>query len=171
VDDGVQAIQVKDAFPPQDAQPVDPQVAERAAQQLEKQARGSAAKTAWKDLYSSLGPTWRIYNSAGEGGLLVTGTTVILDVDDPKRFDQAFKKLKVLMRAEGLNLREFEFHGKVIRYLGGSVGGNNEIVVPLSWMIEDGKLIGTVSPQILKAHIRRRESTHRRFIAWFTPAA
>ena len=136
----------------------------------EQRARGSATKTAWKDLYSSLGPTWRVYNSSGEGGLLVTGTTIILDVQDLERFEQAVNKLKVLMRAEGVGVHEFEFHGKVIRYAGGSqmiqnpggpVVATNQIVVPIAWMIDDGRLFISVSPQILKAHIRRRATTKR----------
>lgn len=122
----------------------------------EDQSRMAAAKTTWKELFASLGSTWRLYNSPGEGGLLVTGTVAIFDVEDLPRFQRASKKLGVLVRAEGFQIRSFSFRGKTIHYAAGTIKDADDVALPFAWMIDDGQLFLTVSPQILKGHIRRR---------------
>jgi hypothetical protein len=123
----------------------------------EKASQNAASQKAWKDLYSSLGTTWRFYNSPGEGGLIFTGITVVLDVEDQARFDAAVDKLAFVAQASGFHFHEFEFHGRAIRYAAGSAM-NNEITFPIAWMFDDGRMIAAISPQILKAHIRRQDA-------------
>lgn len=53
-----------------------------------------------EDVLKPLGDVWCLYNSPGEGGLLFTGTTLVVKVNDPKRLAKAHERLLARLRAE-----------------------------------------------------------------------
>jgi hypothetical protein len=51
------------------------------------------------DLLKTLGDTWCVYNSPGEGGLVFTGLTAVVQVKDAKRLAATHEKLMALAKA------------------------------------------------------------------------
>ncbi|MBN1422909.1 MAG: hypothetical protein JXP34_29295 [Planctomycetes bacterium] len=144
----------------------------RAREQFERNRARAEAEIGVRfseDLFQGLGDSWRIYNSPSEGGLLVTGLTLVADLRDEARVRTALSRISsiaagemVRPRAEGglIPPRATEFRGKTILTFDPSAGqraGGRMEPVPLapSWCFTDGKLVLSLFPQMVKAYIAR----------------
>lgn len=110
-----------------------------------------------EDLLGPLGDVLRVYNSPEEGGLLVTGITLVADVDDAARLKATEEKLIARLKEEfggydeTVGLREYEFAGRTIRYF--SLG--REAPLAPAWCLMDNQLVFGLYPQSVKAFLSR----------------
>ena len=127
-----------------------------------------------EDLLKPLSDVWCVYNSPGEGGLLVTGLTAVVQVKDHDRLEATRKKLESLFHssvkrrtaeeeeeetgARGfhrqitLRIVETAFAGKVIYHLEMPDGG-----FPLApaWCLTEKELVVSTFPQNIKSYLSR----------------
>src|SRR5262249_47977294 len=121
-----------------------------------------------RDIFKALGDTWCVYSAPSEGGLLVTGLTVVVPLRDRERFTKAEARLRGLAQAAmapqpgslhsygsqpQVTVADFEFRGNQIHFL--NFVGEAVPVAP-AWCITDKELIVSLSPQTLKAHLSRK---------------
>lgn len=106
------------------------------------------------DLIDSLGDTWSIYNSPGDGGLLVTGFCAVLHVKNKEGMKKVQDGMIRLVNANsgGEVVTNFEFSGHTVH-----VVNIPEDAVPLapSWCLMDDKLVFGLVPQTVKAYLSR----------------
>jgi hypothetical protein len=121
-----------------------------------------------RDIFKALGDTWCVYSAPSEGGLLVTGLTVVVPLRDRERFTKAEARLRSLAQAAmapqpgalhsyggppQVTVADFEFRGNQIHFL--NFVGEAVPVAP-AWCVTDKELIVSLSPQTLKAHLSRK---------------
>jgi hypothetical protein len=121
-----------------------------------------------RDIFKALGDTWCVYSAPSEGGLLVTGLTVVVPLRDRERFAKAEARLRGLAQAAmapqpgalhsyggppQVTVADFEFRGNQIHFL--NFVGEPVPVAP-AWCVTDKELIVSLSPQTLKAHLSRK---------------
>jgi hypothetical protein len=121
-----------------------------------------------RDVFKALGSTWCVYSAPSEGGLLVTGLTIVVPVRDHERLAKAESRLRGLAQAgmapppgavhayggqPQVTIVDFEFRGNQIHFL--NFVGEPVPVAP-AWCITDKELIVSLSPQTLKAHLSRK---------------
>ncbi len=120
-----------------------------------------------RDIFKALGDTWCVYSAPSEGGLLVTGLTVVVPLRDRERFVKAEARLRGLVQAAmsppgavhayggppQATIADFEFRGNQIHFV--NFVGEPVPVAP-AWCITDKELIVSLSPQTLKAHLSRK---------------
>ncbi len=110
-----------------------------------------------EDLLDALGDTWCVYNSPSEGGLLVTGITLVVPVKDRDRLAKTNDRLLQLARDNAgpaaPTIKETRFRGERIFYV---VGASNDFqpFIP-AWCISDTHLIVSLSPQNIRAFLAR----------------
>jgi Protein of unknown function (DUF1559) len=102
-----------------------------------------------EQLIAQLGPTWTLYNGAGDG--LGFGTVLKADVKDESQLNDAFVELVGLMRGRGANdprAPRIERN----RYKDSTIYSfvSTELPFQPSWAIADGELLVTLFPQTLK---------------------
>jgi hypothetical protein len=121
-----------------------------------------------QDLFESVGDVWRIYNSPGEGGLVATGLTAVVNLRDHDRLLAANGKLilgTVAGRvARGLSggqqpdrgpmISQLQFAGHTIFFL--KSAGELMPFAP-AWCITDKELIVALYPQNVKAYLDRKQ--------------
>ncbi|RIK81382.1 MAG: hypothetical protein DCC68_08740 [Planctomycetota bacterium] len=101
-----------------------------------------------KDIVEALGSTWTLHYSSSEGGLMAT--TFTFTVRDEARLKTALEKLALVANAENAYVRKFTYRGQDVYYWqGGDDGGS------AAWCIRDGRLVASLLPQTIKAHIAR----------------
>lgn len=101
-----------------------------------------------KDVVESLGDTWTLHYAPSEGGLMAT--TFTLAVRDEPRLKLALEKLALVANADSAYVRKFTYRGQDVYYWqGGDDGGS------AAWCIRDGRLVASLLPQTIKAHIAR----------------
>jgi Protein of unknown function (DUF1559) len=123
------------------------------------------------DLVASLGDTWCLYNSPGDGGLIFTGLTVTGTIRDRAKLVAANEKLvtfarqfifmapagapvDVLGRPLGrTTISEAEFRGQKIFFV--NFVGERSPVSP-AWCITDSQLVVGLFPQTIKAYLQRQ---------------
>jgi hypothetical protein len=119
-----------------------------------------------EDFLQTLGDSWCIYNSPGEGGLLITGLTIVVPVKDHDRLVKTNEQLVQLARKNmpkpddrvpsfarrGVSINDTTFHKQKIFYLN-SFGATMPFV--LSWCVTDKQLILSLSPQNIRAFLSR----------------
>jgi len=119
-----------------------------------------------EDLFQTLGDSWCIYNSPGEGGLLITGLTIVVPVKDHDRLVKTNEQLVQLARKNmpkpddtvpsfarrGASINDTTFQKQKIFYLN-SFGEGMPFV--LSWCVTDKQLILSLSPQNIRAFLSR----------------
>jgi hypothetical protein len=112
-----------------------------------------------EDLLKPLGDVWCLYNSPEEGGLLVTGLTLVVRVKDSDRLARSMDRLVALLRAElsrdakrtrGPRLVESKFAGKVIYHLEGL---ERDLPCSPAWCLAGDELIVATFPQQVKARL------------------
>jgi hypothetical protein len=121
-----------------------------------------------RDVFKALGDTWCVYSAPSEGGLLVTGLTIVVPLRDRERFTKAEARLRGLVQASMSpppgalhsyggqpqpTIADFEFRGTQIHFV--NFVGEPVPVAP-AWCITDKELIVSLSPQTLKAHLSRK---------------
>jgi hypothetical protein len=121
-----------------------------------------------EDLFQTLGDSWCIYNSPGEGGLLITGLTVVVPVKDHDRLvktngqlvdfirknfaQEAAAQTSPFARRMSNSIADTTFQKQKIFYLN-LFGGEMPFV--LSWCITDKQFIFSLSPQNIRALLSR----------------
>jgi hypothetical protein len=111
-----------------------------------------------QDLLGSLGDTWQLYTSPGNGGLLV-GWTACVSVEDPETLAVVHNKLLGVIngqafREDGTGLIRTTRQGDLtIHTL--SIPDDDFFIAP-SWCISDGQLAIAMFPQAIKAHFARK---------------
>jgi hypothetical protein len=124
-----------------------------------------------EDVLASLGDTWRVYNSPGEGGLVFTGLTAVVPVKDRQKLIAAHEKLLALVRSanaemtrlnadgidgrrrpRGMMISDFETGGHKVHFLN-FIG--DEVPFAPAWCITDRELIISAYPQMIKARLAR----------------
>ncbi len=110
------------------------------------------------DLLTPLGDVWCVYNSPGEGGLLITGLTAVVRVDDHTRLAQTQSKLVGFVR--GLfrpRIEECEFAGQRVYFVNAR---QNKFPLAPAWCLTENELIVATLPQNVKAYLSRTDG-HR----------
>lgn len=122
------------------------------------------------EVLDPLGDSWRIYNSPGEGGLLFTGTTLVVSLDNAMKVDATLQKIqkivkdKVAAEAEAeaaerrrprhVEVADFDYKGQKIYYLK-SVG--EFMPFPLAWTANSSELVISVFPSHVKSYLSRED--------------
>lgn len=143
---------------------VDPGEAQEASEGIGMAERQFGFKIR-EDLLQTLGDVWCIYNSPGEGGLVVTGLTVVVPLKDPKRAAESHARILELMkqsideergfpqgRRHAPRLDESAFKGQKVYTFNVPV---NDFPVAPSWCLTDKELIFALFPQQVKAYLSR----------------
>lgn len=118
-----------------------------------------------RDLLGSLGNTWTIYSSPGEGSLVITGITAAVPVRNRDELLNVQSELAAIIRRDfrnavqanggqrrGMALVDFEFAGERIYFLNGI--GIGMPIAP-AWCITKNELIVSLYPQMIKARLSR----------------
>ncbi len=120
-----------------------------------------------EDLFASIGDVFSIYNSPGEGGLLITGLTGVAQVKDAAKAKKVIEQLEKLFDAEWnrpgrvdpeqLRWRRFEIKtlelgDQKIRYIN-PVG--QEWVVSPAWCLTKDRFIIAPYPQMVRSYLER----------------
>ncbi|QDU96369.1 hypothetical protein [Lignipirellula cremea] len=118
-----------------------------------------------KEILEPLGDRWRLFNSPGEGGLVFTGTTLVVSVDDAEQLRSTAVKLQKLVAANipvgdpnstrkprHVLISDFSHAGQTVYYVK-SIG--ETMPFPLAWTITDGELIVSLFPSGVKAYLSR----------------
>ena len=143
---------------------VDPQ-AQAAASSGIQQVQEQLGFKLSEDLFQSLGDNWCIYSAPSEGGLLVTGLTLVVPVKDREKLLKVEERLMAMAkqaepppdpnsirRSRSMTIGECESHGQKIHFLN-SIG--EPMAVAPAWCITDKELIVSLFPQTIKAHLAR----------------
>jgi hypothetical protein len=113
-----------------------------------------------QDLLDTLGGTWCVYNSPGEGGLLITGLTTIVPVKHRDRLAKSNDRLLELAHANAAPgspaIKETKFRGQRIFFL--DPVGNDLLPFAPAWCVTDTHLILSLSPQNVRAVLSRDAS-------------
>ncbi len=115
------------------------------------------------DLLKPLGDVWCVYNSPGEGGLLITGLTAVVRVDGHARLAQTQLKLVGFVRGLSKNesrgrhgreprIEEFEFAGQRVYFVNAR---QKEFPLAPAWCLTENELIVATLPQNVKAYLSR----------------
>jgi hypothetical protein len=120
-----------------------------------------------RDIFKAVGDTWCVYSAPSEGGLLVTGLTIVTPLRDRERLAKAEERLRTMAnaamhppgelhsygRGSEATIADCEFRGNQIHFLN-FIG--EPIPVAPAWCITDKELIISLSPQTIKAHLSRK---------------
>ncbi|MBN1589356.1 MAG: hypothetical protein JW888_07570 [Pirellulales bacterium] len=115
-----------------------------------------------KGIIESLGDTWRVYNSPGEGGFLVTGLTAVVDVKDRGRLGLSHGMLVAMFRAQfgqstsrrTPRIEQFTFAGQEVYFFDSR---DDDFLLAPAWCLTDKELIVSTTPQNIKAYLSRGE--------------
>jgi hypothetical protein len=146
---------------------VDPSAGAQAAAGI-KQAEAAVGFRFKEDLLDTLGDSWCVYNSPGEGGLFITGLTIVVPVKDHDRLAKTNDRLVQLARAAadaqratplprfsrrpGTEIRETTFQAQKI-FSFSSIG--SELPFAPAWCVTDNQLILSLSAQNIRAILAR----------------
>jgi len=118
------------------------------------------------DLLKSLGDVWRIYNSPGEGGLVVTGLTGVVTVRDRTRLAAVEERLVAALKAEfdqddehayrRPRIEQFTFAGRKVYFLNAR---DDDFLAAPAWCLTDDELIVATFPQNIKSYLSRDTGT------------
>lgn len=126
-----------------------------------------------EEIFKSLGDTWTIYNSPGEGGLVITGLTAVVPLKDRERLLKAHDKLLAAspraptpqppnaqggngnVRPRGAFVEDFQYGGHKIHFMN-FIG--DEVPFAPAWCVTDKELIVSLFPQMIKARLSRGTS-------------
>ncbi len=121
-----------------------------------------------KDVFQAVGDTWRIYNSPGDGGLIVTGLTAVVNVRDGERLAKAAEKIEAAAqkaaeaRAEPnefgrvprhVTIKHFDYNGNKIYFM--NFVGDESPVSP-AWCVTEKELIVSTFPSHVKSYLSRK---------------
>jgi len=114
------------------------------------------------DLLKPLGDTWCVYNSPGEGGLVITGLTAVVQVDDREKLLATQEKLLAIAAKAIENpgssrrlqpqIETFTFAGQTVHFFDAH---DDDFPLAPSWCITEKELIVSAFPQNIKAYLSR----------------
>ncbi len=112
------------------------------------------------DVLAPLGDTWRIYNSPSEGGLVFTGLTAVVEVDNMARLAATNQQLIILAQTmmgprdspRTPRIEQFEFAGREVYYFDAR---DDDFPLAPAWCLTDKQLIVAPFPQNIKAYLSR----------------
>ncbi len=119
------------------------------------------------DLFDSIGDVWSLYNSPGEGGLVITGLTGVVTVKNAQKAQKVIDQLeKSLLKEfnwgdeEDRQWRRVEIKTLVvgqhkIRYI--NPVGDDWVVAP-AWCLTGDRFILAAYPQMVKAYLMRQSN-------------
>lgn len=131
-----------------------------------------------KDLIDSLGDTVQVYNSPGQGGLVITGLTGVVTIKDRakarkvidrlvKIADQEFNRFARAnpnqFRREEIQFKKMQFMGETIEYTN-PIGDDDFIVAP-AWCLLEDRFVIAPYPQMIKAYLMHRQDANARSLA------
>ncbi len=112
-----------------------------------------------RDILGSLGDTFCIYHSPGEGGL-IGGTAAVIQVKDHGRLKDVLDQILATARAaerlgagDGPRLGRLAFNGQSIHYFTQML--DEDVPVSPAWCLTDDELIFSLFPQAVKAYLSR----------------
>jgi hypothetical protein len=134
-----------------------------------------------EDILRPLGDTWCLYNSPGEGGLIVTGLTAVVSVRDEKRLAATLDKIQTLAQAEAdavlkrakereaaddgrgrfrgrrrsryVTIKDFQASGHKVYFM--NFVGEESPVAP-AWCLANNQLVVALYPSHIKAYLARK---------------
>ncbi len=111
------------------------------------------------DVLSSLGDAWCVYNSPGEGGLVITGLTAVVPVENHTRLLRVHERLLATARAEmgrnedrGPRIEQLRFADEEIYFLNVR---DEEFPLAPSWCLTEKVLLVAPFPQNIKSYLLR----------------
>ncbi len=125
------------------------------------------------DVLKSIGDVWCVYNSPGEGGLVFTGLTAVVPVENHKTLSAVHKKLLTLARdtlkhdeermqrvsrehdirpRAASRIEQLDYAGRQVYFL--NMRGNPVPFAP-AWCLTEKELIVALFPQNVKAYLSR----------------
>jgi len=113
------------------------------------------------DLLPSLGDVWCVYNSPGEGGLVITGLTAVVKIEDRRSLADINSKLLALAKAEmerggdprrDPRIEQFQFAGQTVYFFDAR---DDEFPVAPAWCLTEQELVVATFPQNIKAYLSR----------------
>jgi len=123
-----------------------------------------------QDLFDSVGDVWSIYNSPGDGGLVITGLTGVVQVKDRAKAQKAIDGLERAFsqefnrgnddpnnpRRRRYEIKTVEHEGQKIRFI--NAIGDDWVVAP-AWCLTKDRFIIAPYPQMVKSYLSRAAST------------
>jgi len=121
-----------------------------------------------KELFEPLGDTWRLYNSPKDGGLIFTGTTLVVSVDDAETLRKTLDKIQAYVKSKvptpedpnasrvprHVTVADFDFEGEKIYYMK-SVGEWTPFA--MAWTATEDELVLSFFPAQVKAYLKRAD--------------
>ncbi len=123
------------------------------------------------DVLGALGDAWCVYNSPGEGGLVITGLTVVIPVKDRASLAAVEQKLVAMAKARlemdempdddgpryyrrrpNPRIEQFRFAGQDVCFFNAQMP---EFPLAPAWCLTDDALIVSTFPQNIKAYLSR----------------
>lgn len=110
------------------------------------------------DVFQSLGDRWCFYNSPQEGGMILTGLTGVVPINDRQLFSRHYDALKQVVTQNlamddgsgGPRVRRFAFAGGDVHY-----AAMGELGLAPSWFAGEKELVFALTPQSVKACLSR----------------
>ena len=140
---------------------IDPVPADDLAQNV-KQAESVIGFRIQEDFLQTLGDAWCVYNSPGDGGLLLTGLTAVVPVKDHDRLVKSNDSLLKVVRSSNdvsvspgqpsFTIGEATFQKQKIYWLKPTEGPTP---FEIAWCITDSQFIVSLSPQNVRAMLAR----------------
>ena len=110
------------------------------------------------DLFDTLGDAWCVYNSPGDGGLLISGLTAVIKVKDPATLERTLNRFVETIRLEAggsrnrVTVNDFLFEGRRVFFLN-AIG--EEMPVAPAWCVAGDTLVVAAYPQMVKSYLLR----------------
>ncbi|MBN2476224.1 MAG: DUF1559 domain-containing protein [Pirellulales bacterium] len=139
---------------------IDPRARQEATEGLE-QIRKTLGFDLRTEVLEALGDSWCVYNSPGEGGLVVTGLTAVVEVKNRQSLTGVQTKLMAVAAAQmlrganprrGPRIEQFEFAGQQVFFFNAR---DNDFPLAPAWCLTDDALIVATFPQNIKAYLSR----------------
>ncbi|MCG3137244.1 MAG: hypothetical protein HJJLKODD_01087 [Phycisphaerae bacterium] len=109
-----------------------------------------------EDLLDSLGDTWVIYDAPSNGGFIITGLTIAVEVKNPDKIKQVFStltsKLQQVTHGEGVSIRTYKYGWDEISFVNFM---KEPIPVAPAWTLKNNQLIIALYPQMVSQVIDR----------------
>ena len=112
------------------------------------------------DVFQSLGDRWCFYNSPKEGGMILTGLTGVVPINDRQQFSRHYEVLKRIVTQNlpvddganggGPRIRRFAFAGGDVHY-----AAMGEVGLAPAWFAGEKQLVFALTPQSVKACLSR----------------
>lgn len=143
---------------------IDPDMHEEFQEELAEAEQEFLTFRVKEDLIDALGDVWSIYNSPGEGGLVITGLTGVVKLKDAGKAQKVVDRLEAMFNEEWnrgdpnnprrrrYEIKTVEHAGQKIRYI--NPIGDDWVVAP-AWCVTKDRFVIAPYPQMVKAYLTR----------------